>query len=317
MAGRLQSGGTSFMRNIWDPWRDFSQFEQDQGLCPESSSLQDAPAFCRMLSLYDPLRRSDRDHKAIRSGETVYARTSPDFFSEKTDPMREDAWNVIRERPDVIFFLSTELPYRISRFLPEDWGSGWENVVLSVIFENQQQARERAPALLRLPFRHKAIMALPLKEQLSVERYLKIGCIEQVLCGGDREEGASYCDFQWIKTLHDECVRYGVFFRFLETGSLFKQGGIFYHIPDPIIQRRTALLSGICEAGKKPVYRLSVRNGGNCSDDCESLHRFRRACFQCPSSLVCAGCCSCGLCTGKEFTETEFHSEIINLAESE
>ncbi len=300
------------MRTIWEPWRSFSQYGPDALLGGEAdASLWNQPAFCRILSLYDPLRRDGRERRSVQSGETVYVRTAPDFFSEETDARREDAWSVIRERPDVIFVLATEQPYRISRILPRDWGEGWDNVVLAVIFENQRQAKERASALLKLPFRHKAILALPLTGPLSVERYLKTGCVEQVLCGGDRKEGADPCDFQWICTLHDECVRYGVYFRFLETGSVFIRGGTVYHIPDPVIQRQTALLSGIYETGNKPNFRLPPRGGNDSPENQAEPRRFRRVCLSCPSSFACAGCRCCGLCSGKLYSEEEFCAEKV------
>ena len=69
----------------------------------------------------------------IPSGETVYTCFSSDFFLEEADPWREEAWRMIRERSDLFFFIVTKRIHRAEECLPEDWGSGWENVAINVI----------------------------------------------------------------------------------------------------------------------------------------------------------------------------------------
>ena len=78
-----------------------------------------------------------------------------DFFLPEADPWRDDAWDMIRMRPDVIFFLLTKHPQRVSACLPEDWGNGWENVFFHVACENQIRAEERIPDVYkRQPVHH-------------------------------------------------------------------------------------------------------------------------------------------------------------------
>lgn len=91
-----------------------------------------------------------------------------DFFLPEADPWRDDAWDMIRMRPDVIFFLLTKRPQRVSACLLEDWGNGWENVFFHVACENQIRAEERIPFLLSLPFRHKGVFCTPLLGPISL-----------------------------------------------------------------------------------------------------------------------------------------------------
>lgn len=35
---------------------------------------------------------------------------------------------MMKQRPDVVFFLLTKRPERVSACLPADWGEGWENI---------------------------------------------------------------------------------------------------------------------------------------------------------------------------------------------
>ena len=65
---------------------------------------------------------------------------------------------------------------------------------------------ERIPILLDLPFKHKGIMCAPFIGPISIVKYLLTGEIEQVLCGGENYDGARQCNFDWVKSLQNECV---------------------------------------------------------------------------------------------------------------
>src|SRR5690606_22579884 len=73
------------------------------------------------------------------------------WFHATADPWREEAWGIIRQRPDLIFQIVTQRPERIEQCLPADWGDGYPNVWLIVTTENQQRLNERLPHLLRVP----------------------------------------------------------------------------------------------------------------------------------------------------------------------
>ncbi|MDD4001782.1 MAG: DUF5131 family protein, partial [Bacteroidales bacterium] len=65
-------------------------------------------------------RKRDKSYK-IPSGEIVYTCFTSDFFVEGADKWRKEAWEMIKTRSDLIFFIITK---RIDRFmveLPEDW----------------------------------------------------------------------------------------------------------------------------------------------------------------------------------------------------
>ena len=98
-----------------------------------------------------------------KSGEMIRVCMNSDFFLEEADPWRDEAWAIIRQRPDVKFWLLTKRPERVSACLPYDWGDGWENVMFNVTCENQRRADERIPILLDLPFKHKG------NEKISIQ----------------------------------------------------------------------------------------------------------------------------------------------------
>ena len=63
-----------------------------------------------------------------------------DFFLAEADKWRDEAWELMRIRSDVIFFLLTKLPERVAEHLPKDWGDGWDNIFFNVTAENQRRA---------------------------------------------------------------------------------------------------------------------------------------------------------------------------------
>ena len=96
-----------------------------------------------------------------------------DFFLEEADKWRDEAWEIMKIRSDVIFSLLTKRPERVEKCLPSDWGDGWENIIFNVTAENQKRADERIPLLLELPFKHKGVMCAPFIGSVSLAKYLE------------------------------------------------------------------------------------------------------------------------------------------------
>jgi protein gp37 len=197
-----------------------------------------------------PLRKDRNGNFKITSGETLRVCMTSDFFLEEADKWRNEAWEIISRRRDVIFFLLTKRPQRVEKCLPENWGEGWENVFFNVTCENQRRADERIPLLLELPFKHKGIMVAPFIGEVSIEKYLEKAqtspnntgqnVIEQVICGGENYDGARPCNFDWVKKLRYECEKYNVKFSFYETCTKFVKDRKLYTIKSKQIQSQQA-----------------------------------------------------------------------------
>ncbi len=88
------------------------------------------------------------------------------------DGWRDECWQMIKKRQDCTFLFLTK---RIGRFMdciPDDWGEGYENVVVCCTIENQRNADDKLAIFSSLPIRHKCITAQPLIEAIDIERYL-------------------------------------------------------------------------------------------------------------------------------------------------
>lgn len=245
-----------------------------------------------------PLSKDRNGRYKIQSGEMISVCMTSDFFLKEADIWRDEAWDIIRRRSDVIFRLLTKRPERILKCLPEDWEDGWDNVFINVTCENQSRADERIPILLELPFRHKGLHCAPLLGPVSIGKYLRDGQIEQVACGGENYGGERPCDFDWVKALREECISHDISFCFMETGTVFIKDGRKYRIDDKRMQTVQAYRSGLNHKGR-PIW-FDLKDGFGSSVPEEELYSpyFCKKCEECSMKIICNGCSRCGGCDG-------------------
>lgn len=192
-----------------------------------------------------PIKKDRAGNYKIKAGEFVRVCMTSDFFLEEADEWRDEAWEMMRRRPDVTFSLLTKRAHRIAECLPADWGDGWDNVYIAVSCENQERADERIPALLDAPAKHKWVSLKPFIGAMDLDGYLATGNIETVLAGGESYEGMRPLHYEWVKKIYDQCIAHEVEFIFGQTGNVFVKDGRTYHIRDVKTQMDQALASGL------------------------------------------------------------------------
>ena len=241
-------------------------------------------------------QRRDGQFKLV-SGMTLYVGISTDFFVEEAYQWRDEAWRIIRQRPDIFFRLLTKRPQRFADCLPKDWGDGYDNVMLTVTTENQTRADERLPILIEKRAKHRGFIAAPYIGPVDAEEHLRTGLIEEVLCGGENYDGARPCHYEWVKLLSDQYRQYDVTFNFIETGTIFVKDGKRYRIPNKRIQSQQAFQSGLSYQGRKIPRMLRMPEGTLFGTDIISQEPFFRAhCSTCGSRMTCNGCSNYGAC---------------------
>ena len=179
-----------------------------------------------------PVKKDRQGRYKIPSGELVYTCFTSDFFLEEADEWRKEAWEMIRLRPDLTFFIITKRPDRFYAGLPKDWGDGYDNVCISCTCESQYTADLRLPVFLELPIKHKSITHEPMLQKINIRKYLREygSVIESVSCGGESGPDARPCDYAWVLDTMLQCVEYDVSFFFHQTGANFIRAGKQYHI---------------------------------------------------------------------------------------
>ena len=298
------------MHDIWNPWHGCVRYSEGCANCYmyflDELRDQDGSKIYKTKNDFDkPLQKDRNGRFKIQSGEQIRVCMTSDFFLKEADIWREEVWNIISQRPDVLFILITKRPERIRECLPADWGEGWENVFLYVTTENQKRADERVPLLLELPFKHKGVMVAPFLGPVSLEPWLASGQIERVQCGGENYGGSRPCDFDWVKALRDECAEYDIGFCFMETGTRFIKDGKTYTLKGKRLQSQMAYKSGVSFAGKPLKFKYCDSLGMEIPKEHLYQPTYRESCQMCASRLFCNGCSNCGACERKKSQGSE------------
>lgn len=292
------------MHDIWNPWHGCTKISEGCRHCymyylDRVRAGKDGSVIYKTKGFNYPLSKDRYGNYKILPGEMIRVCMNSDFFLEEADLWRDEAFRIMKIRSDVKFFLLTKRPERVMKCLPLDWGDGYDNVFFNVTAENQRRADERIPILLKLPFKHKGIMCAPFIGRVSIDKYLKTGQIEQVIVGGENYDGARVCNFDWVKLLREECVRYNVRFCFIETGTKFIKDNKLYTIPSKKVQSKMAYKSGVNYKGKDIIFRLKDGYGRVIEDKYLYKPHYRENCIECGSRLICNGCSDCGKCNRK------------------
>ena len=303
-----KEGGRERMHDIWNPWHGCKKCSEGCLNCYmyflDAQRGKDGGEIYRTKAGFRyPLSKDREGRYKVQSGEMLRVCMTSDFFLEEADPWRDEAWDIIHQRPDVKFWLLTKRPQRVAAHLPRDWGEGWENVMFNVTCENQRRADERIPLLLELPFKHKGIMCAPFIGPVTIQKYLPAGQIEQVLCDGENYGGARPCHYEWVKALHDECAAADVTFVFLGTGRCFVKDGKTYRL-EGRIQTEQAFKSGLSFRGKPMDFFLTDTWGYPLPEEALYVPTFGPHCQNCGMKLSCNGCSRCGKC-GLDGANTE------------
>ena len=197
---------------IWNPW---------YGCYPISEACE--KCFIKNKNIfYDKSYTLPYKDKPL--GTVILVSLQSDFFLPEADAHRVYTWREIKENQHLIFFIITKRVERIKNFLPDDWGEGYPNVILSVTVENQKRADERIPYLLDIPAQHRWISCTPLLERVDISKYLQTGLIEGVEALGEKcypYEEARPLRQEWVEDLFSQCFISDVRFSLLGLGSNF------------------------------------------------------------------------------------------------
>jgi protein gp37 len=156
--------------------------------------------------------------EAAKAGEfkSVFACSYSDFFLPEADEWRDDAWDLIRETPNLIWRLASKRTHLIADRLPADWGNGYENVWLGTSAELKKYL-SRLDYLRKIPCVLRWVDFAPTLEDLMPDLSDHIEGFGWVIVSG--EQGCNKVeprpfDAQWARNIRDLCADRGIPFRF-------------------------------------------------------------------------------------------------------
>ena len=216
---------------MWNPWRGCRRCSEGCLHCyihkGDAKRGVDTNQIVRTDDFDKPVAKLKNGSFKMKSG-MVYVCFSTDFLIEEADEWRKECWQMIRQRPDCTFLFLTKRIERFEKCIPDDWGSGYENVVVGCTVENQRSADRKLALFQKLPIKHKCITAQPLLESIDIEPYLD--GMELVVVGGESDRDARPFDYAWALEIREQCIRKNVSFEFRQCGTNFVKDGKAYRL---------------------------------------------------------------------------------------
>lgn len=232
----------------WNPWHGCTKISPGCKYCyvyrqDEMYGADISSSLCRKTGNFNlPLKKKRDGSFKIPEGRIVFTCFTSDFLLEDADPWRGECWEMMRMRQDLMFYFFTKRIDRLEKCLPQEWGEGFDNVIIGCTVENWAMADYRLPIFKSLPIKHKSIIVAPMLEHMDISAYIDEE-IEEVSVSGESGADARVCNFEWVLDIRRQCIEKNVPFRFHQTGAHFIKDGKMYHI------KRKYQLSQAAKAG--------------------------------------------------------------------
>ncbi|MEX3984138.1 DUF5131 family protein [Paraburkholderia sp. EG287A] len=139
-------------------------------------------------------------------------------WADKNAPegQRDRLWSLIRATPHLDWQLLTKRAPNIVKYLPPDWGKGYDNVWLGVTVENRKHGLPRLERLRDIPAKVRFLSVEPLLEDLGE---LDLTGIDWVIVGGESGPGFRAMKEEWAERVRVQCEAQGVRFFFKQHGG--------------------------------------------------------------------------------------------------
>ena len=193
----------------------------------------------------------------------VFINSLSDFFDNAVpQEWRDDAWEIKRNTPDVIWILLTKRPSNIKKMLPYFWDDIKSHVWIGTTCEDQEAFDKNARHLGSIDPAVRFISYEPALSRIDISEYAEH--IDWMICGGESGKQARPMHPMWAMQMRDQCQIHDIAFHFKQWGR-WAPIGSDYQDDDALAcqDRHTALISGVLDTNK---CRLMDFHGRDWSD---------------------------------------------------
>lgn len=167
--------------------------------------------------------RWQREAETTNTRRRVFCGSMCDWADNNAlESERERLWELIRATPMLSWQLLTKRAPNIEKYLPSDWGQGYENVWLGVTVEDKKHGLPRIDHLRKIPAKIKFLSIEPLLEDLGL---IDLEGIQWAIVGGESGPHARPMDAIWVDNIRLQCEDAGVAFFFKQWGGNKNKGG--------------------------------------------------------------------------------------------
>jgi protein gp37 len=208
----------------WNIARGCTKVDEDCKFCymyreSMGGTRYEPQAIIRTKTVFDmPLRYKGTKSAAWDGPPLIFTCSLTDFFHEAIDGFRHEAWEIIRNRPDLIFQILTKRPERIIECLPHFWDEIRSRVWLGTSIGSQGSLERLGDLIIPVQRGIKFLSLEPLYGPIDlnlsdfVDAGHKVGdLIDWVIIGGESgNEKGKYryrpCELEWIEDIVKQCA---------------------------------------------------------------------------------------------------------------
>jgi protein gp37 len=166
----------------------------------------------------EPLKWNAAAKTAGRRAQVFCASMADVFDPAGPKEERERLWELIKRTPHLDWQLLTKRPEKVERYLPEDWGDGYDNVWLGTSVEDERVVG-RVEILSSIPAVVHLLSCEPLIGPLD---NLPLENIQWVIVGGESGPRSRPMLRIWVDSIRQQCRAAGVPFFFKQWGGTRK-----------------------------------------------------------------------------------------------
>ena len=218
--------GISWTDSTFNPWWGCMKVSPGCDFCYAESldhrlagNHWGANATYRLLSKTNWRNPVKWNKKATETGirHKVFCASMCDVFDKNApEGERDRLFELIRNTPMLDWQILTKRAPNIEKYLPNDWGNGYDNVWLGVSVENKQHGLPRIDILRNIPAKIRFLSIEPLLEDLGE---FDLTNIHWAIVGGESGDHAREMKDEWVYPIHELCKKYGTAFFYKQKGG--------------------------------------------------------------------------------------------------
>lgn len=207
-----ETTGIEWADATWNPWYGCQKVSPACAHCYAEREMTrygknfDAVTRAKDATFYAPLNKWKEPRK-------IFTCSWSDFFIEKADAWRDDAWDVVMNTSHHTYQILTKRPERIAGHNPFKL---WPNHIwLGTSVENARfyhRIDELAKHMAMVRF-------LSIEPLLGPMLDLPLDAIDWVIVGGESGEGFRPLNLEWVREIRDRCLAQGVKFFFKQKSA--------------------------------------------------------------------------------------------------
>lgn len=176
----------------------------------------------------------EKDRKGfykIFGNQDILVLNNSDFFLEEAKTIREEVYNIFRERKDLRFHIKTKRLSEAINEIPEDILE-LPNLYVEIVVSNQFEFDKEAKVLINSKFKNKKILIYPLYNSIDITKVLTNKTVSLISVKGLDFKSKIILKYDSVVKISEDTLKLEIPFNFISTGAQILKDGKIYLIPE-------------------------------------------------------------------------------------